>query len=148
MEKLSPEFPSFTKNLVGIVSIMEKLIPLYLGSGNRVYMLGICGMGGWERQLLLELFIIGILNSLKVLVLFIVLGKDQNPLCLKYNNNYLEKILGSHEKIWDVYEGVDIIKRRLCHKKFLLVLDDVDHVDKLENWLESITGLDWVVGSS
>ena len=70
------------------------------------------------------------------------------PSLLEIQQQLLEKILGSHEKIWDVYEGVDIIKRRLCHKKFLLVLDDVDHVDKLENWLESIIGLDWVVGSS
>ena len=52
MEKLSSEFLSFTKNLVGIESTMAKLIPLYLGFGNRVYMLGICGMGGLGKTTL------------------------------------------------------------------------------------------------
>ena len=36
-------------------------------------------------------------------------------------------------KIWDVHQGVDIIKNRLCHKKVLLVLDDVNHVNQLDN---------------
>ena len=35
--------------------------------------------------------------------------------------------------IRNVYHGVDMIKRRLCHKKVLIVLDDVNKLDQLEN---------------
>ena len=36
-------------------------------------------------------------------------------------------------EIRSVYHGVDMIKRRLCHKKVLIVLDDVNKLDQLEN---------------
>uniref|UniRef100_A0A2N9FV84 TIR domain-containing protein n=1 Tax=Fagus sylvatica TaxID=28930 RepID=A0A2N9FV84_FAGSY len=36
------------------------------------------------------------------------------------------------EKIDNTFEGVLMIKRRLCHKKILLVLDDVDKLDQIE----------------
>uniref|UniRef100_A0A2N9FJ87 TIR domain-containing protein n=1 Tax=Fagus sylvatica TaxID=28930 RepID=A0A2N9FJ87_FAGSY len=36
------------------------------------------------------------------------------------------------EKIDNTFEGVLMIKRRLCHKKILLVLDDVDRLDQIE----------------
>ena len=45
----------------------------------------------------------------------------------------LNEILGrSNTNIYDVHEGVEKIKRRLCHKKVLLVLDDVNHTDQIE----------------
>ena len=53
---------------------------------------------------------------------------------LKLQKQFLEQSLGKiNKKIWDVHEGVDIIKNRLCHKKVLLVLDDVNDVNQLEN---------------
>ncbi|XP_030924500.1 TMV resistance protein N-like [Quercus lobata] len=45
----------------------------------------------------------------------------------------LADILGDQNiKIRNVYEGVDMIKKRLCHKKVLLVIDDVDRLDQLD----------------
>ena len=73
--KLNPKSSSFTKDLVGINSSMEKLFTSYFGLVNKVCMIGICSMGGWERQLLLELFMIGSLTILKVLALLLMLGK-------------------------------------------------------------------------
>ena len=46
LHKLSSSFSSITTNLVGIDSSMEELITSYLGLGNNVCMIGICGMGG------------------------------------------------------------------------------------------------------
>ena len=46
IKKLSLKFSRINKNLVGIESVMEELIPSYLDFGNNVCMIGICGMGG------------------------------------------------------------------------------------------------------
>ena len=46
MEKLSSKSSSITKNFAGMESTVPKMIPLYLGFENNVYMIGIYGMGG------------------------------------------------------------------------------------------------------
>ena len=52
---------------------------------------------------------------------------------LEFQQQLLDQILGeSDTKIWDVYHGVDTIKRRLCQKKVLLVLDDVNQMYQLQ----------------
>ncbi|XP_023902140.1 disease resistance protein Roq1 [Quercus suber] len=140
MEKLSPEFSSFTKNLVGIDSIMEKLIHLYLGSRNRVYMLGICGMGGLGKTALARAIYHRYSKFFEGSSFIYSVRERSKPSLLEIQQQLLEQILGSHEKIWDVYEGVEIIKRRLCQKKVLLVLDDVDHMDQLK---QLAGGHDW-----
>ena len=52
MKKLSSKFPIINKNLIGMESIMEELIPSYLDFGNNVCMIGICGMGGIRKTTL------------------------------------------------------------------------------------------------
>ncbi|XP_050261539.1 toll/interleukin-1 receptor-like protein [Quercus robur] len=44
--RLNPKSSSFTKDLVGINSSVEKLFTSHLGFVNKVCMVGICGMGG------------------------------------------------------------------------------------------------------
>jgi hypothetical protein len=89
LHKLSSSFPSITDDLVGIDSSVEELITSYLGLGNNVGMIGICGMGDWERQLLLELFMISFLINLKFLALLLMLGKFQkNMVWIDYKSNF------------------------------------------------------------
>ena len=53
---------------------------------------------------------------------------------VQLQKQFLEERSGEiNTKIWDVHQGVDIIKNRLCHKKVLLVLDDVNHVNQFDN---------------
>ena len=65
LHKLSSGFSSNTNNLVGIDSSAEEFFTSYYDCGNKVCMTGICGMGGWEKQLLLELFMISFVVILK-----------------------------------------------------------------------------------
>ena len=55
LHKLSSSFPCITNDLVGIDSSVEELITSYLGHGDNVGMIGICGMGGLGTGV--ELFI-------------------------------------------------------------------------------------------
>ncbi|KAG6676241.1 hypothetical protein I3842_15G142200 [Carya illinoinensis] len=44
----------------------------------------------------------------------------------------ISNILGRSLRVDDDHQGVELIRNRLCCKKILLVLDDVDHLDQLE----------------
>ena len=58
---------------------------------------------------------------------------------IKLQKTLLHKYLGNKLKIQSVDEGIGVIKERLRHKKILLILDDVDHLEQLEK----LAGDDW-----
>ena len=67
--------------------------------------------------------------------------KIENQHLVSLQKQLLSNIFTESEiKIWNVHEGVNIIWKRLCGKKVLIVLDDVDD----EKQLEALAGnLDW-----
>ena len=51
----------------------------------------------------------------------------------RLQKQFLAQILEeSNIDVWDVYDGANMIKNRLRHKKVLLVLDNVNQLDQLE----------------
>ncbi|XP_065615623.1 disease resistance protein RPV1 isoform X1 [Quercus suber] len=136
MEKLSSKSSSINKNLIGINSMVAELIPSYVGFGNNIYMMGICGMGGLGKTTLADA-IYNMYSDHFEGSSFIanVRERSENGKLHELQQQLLDEILGgSNRKIYNVQGGVNKIKRSgLRHKKVLLVLDDVNHKDQLEN---------------
>ncbi|KAK9995103.1 hypothetical protein SO802_024806 [Lithocarpus litseifolius] len=146
MEKLSSKSSSINKNLIGIKSMVAELIPSYLGFGNDIYMMGICGMGGLGKTTLASAIYDEYTDHFEGSSFIAnVRERSEKGELHQLQQQLLDEILeGSNTKIYNVQGGVKKIKNSgLRHKKILLVLDDVSHKDQLEklagehNWFGS-----------
>uniref|UniRef100_A0A2N9J3W9 TIR domain-containing protein n=1 Tax=Fagus sylvatica TaxID=28930 RepID=A0A2N9J3W9_FAGSY len=132
-QKLSYAVSEVPKGLVGIISAAEKLESCLAIGSNDVRIIGVCGMGGMGKTTLAR-------------VVFQMVSKEFEGCCFLPNvmevsrkdglvplqQQLILQLLNERMSIQDVQDGVFMIKNRLCHKRILLVLDDVDQLDHLE----------------
>ncbi|KAG2663165.1 hypothetical protein I3760_16G014700 [Carya illinoinensis] len=109
---------------VGMNSRLEEMkLHLDLAS-NDVRVTGICGMSGIGKTTLARVVFEKFLHKFEV-NRFLVVSKAYGLAALQEQLLYNMKFK-SEKDAWNVHEGIHAIRSRLCRKKVLLVLDDVD----------------------
>ncbi|GMY19155.1 TMV resistance protein N-like [Fagus crenata] len=133
--ELNRKFSSASKDLVGIDSRVEEMVDLYLGVGlGGVHFVGICGMGGSGKTTLAEEIYKRISGNFEASCFIYNVREETEKKGLVFlQQQILCRILMAKEiDIWDLRGGIDLIGNRLCNKKVLIVLDDVDEEKQLE----------------
>ncbi|XP_039155067.1 TMV resistance protein N-like [Eucalyptus grandis] len=121
--------------LVGIDSQVKKLISLSQkeSDGDDVLMIGLWGPGGIGKTTIAK----AIYNAIETQfqgAIFLDRVRETSNKCnglVKLQNRLLSQTSRRHLTVYSEGEGSSLIRKKLCHKKVLLVLDDVDHLDQL-----------------
>ncbi|CAK8577206.1 unnamed protein product [Lathyrus sativus] len=125
-----------SKDLVGMDSPMQELQKLLLlDSVHEVRVIGICGMGGIGKTTLATVLYDRISQQFGACCFIDDVTKiyrlHDGPLGAQ--KQILDQTLGQeHHQICNHYNATNLIQRRLCRQKALIILDNVDHIEQLE----------------
>ncbi|KAM5557741.1 disease resistance protein RPV1 [Rosa sericea] len=136
--KVHPSLTVFgsSEKLVGMDTKLEEIDVLLDKEANDVRFIGICGMGGIGKTTLAGLVYEKLSHQFEVCIFLAnvrEVSKTTHGL-VDLQKQILSQILKEENvQVWNVYSGITMIKRCVCNKAVLLVLDDVDQSEQLEN---------------
>ena len=116
-------------------SCVEEMLDSYIGEGlGGVRFVGICGMGGMGKTTLAHEIYRRISGNFEARSFIANIREEtKNKGLVSLQKQLLSKILMESEiNIWDVCEGINVIRNTLCNKNVFIILDDVDGDGQLE----------------
>ncbi|XP_048132674.1 disease resistance protein Roq1-like [Rhodamnia argentea] len=122
------------KHPVGIHRQVEKLESMLNLESDDVFMIGLWGQGGIGKTTLAKALYNGIFRQFEgscFLVNVREASKDSKDLVPLQEKLLAEILLGKTSVVYSVDGGINLMQDRLCRKKVLLVLDDVNDVKQL-----------------
>ncbi|KDP31606.1 hypothetical protein JCGZ_14831 [Jatropha curcas] len=130
-DKLDDASSNNTNDFVGMGSHIIEMEKILCLESNVVHMVGIWGMGGIGKTTVARVIYDMICSQFEIHCFSENIKENFRRHGIAF---LLQKILIEKKSLstWSFNASLNVIKRRLCHKKVLLVLDDVDDLTQLE----------------